>query len=107
MAERPPDPVVLVLGKRAAAVLHLLGGIWIASCPTCGYQLTTARTQERCSSGPAADAALSADRDAQQQPESEAIGSRVPVSSGLEAVGAPVSRDLRLRLLAGRVPAGS
>ncbi len=29
-------------------MLHLLGGIWIASCPTCGYQLTTARTQERC-----------------------------------------------------------
>jgi hypothetical protein len=28
--------------------LHLLGGIWIASCPTCGYQLVTARTQERC-----------------------------------------------------------
>jgi hypothetical protein len=28
--------------------LHLFGGIWIASCPTCGYQLTTARTQERC-----------------------------------------------------------
>ena len=28
--------------------LHLLGGIWIASCPTGGYQLTTARTQERC-----------------------------------------------------------
>ena len=28
--------------------LHLLGGIWIASCPTCGYQLTTARTQQRC-----------------------------------------------------------
>ena len=27
--------------------LHLLGGIWIASCPTCGYQLTTARTQQR------------------------------------------------------------
>jgi hypothetical protein len=23
--------------------LHLLGGIWIASCPTCGFQLTTAR----------------------------------------------------------------
>jgi hypothetical protein len=22
--------------------LHLLGGIWIASCPTCGWQLTTA-----------------------------------------------------------------
>ena len=28
--------------------LHLLGGIWIASCPTCGWQLTTARTQQRC-----------------------------------------------------------
>jgi hypothetical protein len=28
--------------------LHPLGGIWIASCPACGYQLTTARTQERC-----------------------------------------------------------
>ena len=28
--------------------LHLLGGIWIASCPTCGRQLTTARTQARC-----------------------------------------------------------
>jgi predicted RNA-binding Zn-ribbon protein involved in translation (DUF1610 family) len=28
--------------------LHLLGGIWIASCPTCGWQLTSARTQQRC-----------------------------------------------------------
>jgi hypothetical protein len=28
--------------------LHLLGGIWIASCPTCGFQLVTARTQQRC-----------------------------------------------------------
>jgi hypothetical protein len=28
--------------------LHLLGGIWIASCPTCGWQLTTARSQPRC-----------------------------------------------------------
>ena len=28
--------------------LHLVGGIWIASCPTCGYPLTTARTQGRC-----------------------------------------------------------
>jgi hypothetical protein len=27
--------------------LQLLGGIWIASCPTCGYQLATARTQQR------------------------------------------------------------
>jgi hypothetical protein len=28
--------------------LHLLAGVWVASCPTCGFQLTTARTQERC-----------------------------------------------------------
>jgi hypothetical protein len=28
--------------------LHLLGGTWIASCPTCGFQLATARTQPRC-----------------------------------------------------------
>ena len=28
--------------------LHLLGGIWTANCHTCGYQLTTARSQERC-----------------------------------------------------------
>jgi hypothetical protein len=27
--------------------LHMLGGIWVASCPSCGFQLTTARTQER------------------------------------------------------------
>ena len=31
-----------------APALHLLRGIWIASCPTCGFQLTTARTQPRC-----------------------------------------------------------
>jgi hypothetical protein len=28
--------------------LHLLAGLWVASCPTCGYQLTSARSQERC-----------------------------------------------------------
>jgi hypothetical protein len=28
--------------------LHLLAGEWVASCPTCGYQLTTARSQQRC-----------------------------------------------------------
>jgi hypothetical protein len=28
--------------------LHLLAGLWVASCPTCGYQLTTARSQEHC-----------------------------------------------------------
>jgi hypothetical protein len=28
--------------------LHLLHGLWVASCPTCGFQLATARTQARC-----------------------------------------------------------
>jgi hypothetical protein len=28
--------------------LHLLAGRWVASCPTCGYQLTSARSQARC-----------------------------------------------------------
>jgi hypothetical protein len=28
--------------------LHLVAGIWIASCPTCGFPLSTARTQQRC-----------------------------------------------------------
>jgi NAD-dependent SIR2 family protein deacetylase len=28
--------------------LHLVGNVWIASCPTCMYQLATARTQQRC-----------------------------------------------------------
>ena len=27
--------------------LHLLGGVWIASCPTCGWQLTSARSATR------------------------------------------------------------
>ena len=32
----------------AAPALHLLDGRWVASCPACGYQLATARTQARC-----------------------------------------------------------
>ena len=33
---------------QPAPALHLLGGLWLASCPTCGYQLASARTQPRC-----------------------------------------------------------
>jgi hypothetical protein len=40
--------------------LHLSGGIWIASCPTCMYQLATARTQQRCSGEPPSGDARSA-----------------------------------------------
>jgi hypothetical protein len=28
--------------------LHLLAGWWVASCPTCGFQLAIARSQARC-----------------------------------------------------------
>jgi hypothetical protein len=28
--------------------LHLLAGQWVASCPTCGFQLASARSQARC-----------------------------------------------------------
>jgi hypothetical protein len=28
--------------------LHLLAGRWVASCPTCGFQLATATSQARC-----------------------------------------------------------
>jgi predicted RNA-binding Zn-ribbon protein involved in translation (DUF1610 family) len=44
-----PTPVSPFLDPASAPEpsLHLLGGIWIASCPTCGYQLATARTQQR------------------------------------------------------------
>ena len=34
--------------QQPEPALHLLGGIWIASCPICGYQLTCARSQARC-----------------------------------------------------------
>jgi hypothetical protein len=43
-AHPSPDPT----RPAPEPALHLLGGIWIASCPTCGYQLTSARTQARC-----------------------------------------------------------
>jgi hypothetical protein len=34
-------------GDRPAA-LHLLAGQWVASCPTCGFQLASATSQARC-----------------------------------------------------------
>jgi predicted RNA-binding Zn-ribbon protein involved in translation (DUF1610 family) len=33
---------------RPTPALHLLHGVWVASCPTCGFQLATARSQARC-----------------------------------------------------------
>jgi hypothetical protein len=31
---------------RPAPALHLLGGVWIASCPTCGFELCSGRDQQ-------------------------------------------------------------
>jgi predicted RNA-binding Zn-ribbon protein involved in translation (DUF1610 family) len=48
-ARRLPKPTTAVAtGTPQGTSLHLLGSVWVASCPTCGYQLTTARTQHRC-----------------------------------------------------------
>jgi hypothetical protein len=42
-----PEEHGLALGDRQPA-LHLLAGRWVASCPTCGFQLATATSQARC-----------------------------------------------------------
>jgi hypothetical protein len=36
------------LDGNQEAALHLLAGRWVASCPSCGFQLTSARSQARC-----------------------------------------------------------
>ena len=49
-----PDAAVPALEDYGPSVdnhqppaLHLLHGLWVASCPTCGFQLTSARSQAR------------------------------------------------------------
>ena len=42
--------------------LHLLAGWWVASCPACGFQLTSARSQARAERRAAACAVPSATR---------------------------------------------
>ena len=34
--------------EHGQPALHLLAGRWIASCPVCGFQLASARSQARC-----------------------------------------------------------
>jgi hypothetical protein len=41
----PEDHAPALVGEQPA--LHLLAGRWVASCPTCGFQLATARSQAR------------------------------------------------------------
>jgi hypothetical protein len=42
----PEEDGPVLDGERPAA-LHLLAGRWVASCPTCGFQLASARSQAR------------------------------------------------------------
>jgi hypothetical protein len=49
------DAAMAGLGSRGPSLdgepspaLHLLAGRWVASCPTCGFQLASARSQARC-----------------------------------------------------------
>jgi hypothetical protein len=43
-----PEEDAPALDGEPPAALHLLAGCWVASCPTCGFQLATARSQARC-----------------------------------------------------------
>ena len=43
---RPATPTPAVPTPKPA--LHLLHGLWVGSCPTCGFQLASARSQARC-----------------------------------------------------------
>jgi hypothetical protein len=43
----PEDRGSLAIDARPPA-LHLLAGRWVASCPTCGFQLASAQSQARC-----------------------------------------------------------
>jgi hypothetical protein len=43
----PEDHGSLASDERPPA-LHLLAGQWVASCPTCGFQLANAQSQARC-----------------------------------------------------------
>jgi hypothetical protein len=43
-----PEEVAPALDGNQELALHLLAGRWVASCPSCGFQLTSARSQARC-----------------------------------------------------------
>jgi hypothetical protein len=47
---RPPTPSAPAAPAVPAPepALHLLHGLWVGSCPTCGFQLASARSQARC-----------------------------------------------------------
>jgi hypothetical protein len=43
-----PSPYPTHPQPQPEPALHLLAGLWVASCPTCGFQLCNARSQARC-----------------------------------------------------------
>jgi hypothetical protein len=49
-----PDTAIAAAQDRGPALdgeqpaLHLLAGRWVASCPSCGFQLASATSQARC-----------------------------------------------------------
>jgi hypothetical protein len=43
-----PGPEDHSAAQDGQAALHLLAGLWVASCPACGFQLASARSQARC-----------------------------------------------------------
>jgi hypothetical protein len=43
-----PQEDGLALHGEQPLALHLLAGWWVASCPSCGFQLASARSQARC-----------------------------------------------------------
>jgi hypothetical protein len=44
----PTDDGLALDGHEPPPALHLLAGWWVASCPACGFQLASARSQARC-----------------------------------------------------------
>jgi hypothetical protein len=49
-----PDPAIAAAEEHGPGLdgdlpaLHLLADRWVASCPTCGFQLASTRSQARC-----------------------------------------------------------
>jgi hypothetical protein len=47
-ASAPTPPPEVRSTPPSEPALHLLHGRWVASCPACGYQLASSRSQKRC-----------------------------------------------------------
>jgi hypothetical protein len=47
-AKAGPEDRGSALDGDQPPALHLLAGLWVASCPSCGFQLASAASQARC-----------------------------------------------------------